>query len=120
MQLRGCCLVPVLAATESDLSGSTAVMNREDFMQIVNARSVSRRDLLVRRVTALGLDLDVIESCGREWSEGIKRRCIRCDFPRACEEDLCRDPNNPVWESYCPNAAKLIALNRLLTRAVVM
>jgi hypothetical protein len=45
---------------------------------------------------------------------------IRCDFPRACEEDLRRYPNNPVWQSYCPNAAKLIALTQLLARAVVM
>ena len=90
-------------------------------MQIVNTRSVSRSDLLVGRVTALGLDLDAIErSCGGEWSEGIKQRCIRCDFPRACEEDLRRAPNNPVWQSYCPNAAKLVALAQLLTRAAVM
>jgi hypothetical protein len=58
------------------------------------------------------LDLGAIESCGREFFEGIKRRCIRCDFRRACEEDLGRDPYNPVWESYCPNSAKLIVLTQ--------
>jgi len=90
-------------------------------MQIVNARSVSRSDLLDRRVTALFIDPGATEkSCGGEWCEGIKLRCIRCDFPRACEEDLRRYPNNPVWQSYCPNAAKLIALTQLLARAVVM
>ena len=86
----------------------------EDFMQIVHARSTSSSNLLGRRVATLGLDLGAIESCGREFFEGIKRRCIRCDFRRACEEDLGRDPHNPVWESYCPNSAKLIALTRLL------
>ena len=83
-------------------------------MHIVNARSASPSNLLGRRVAALGLDLGAIESCGREFFETIKRRCIRCDFRRACEEDLGRDPNNPVWESYCPNSAKLVALTRLL------
>jgi hypothetical protein len=24
--------------------------------------------------------------------------------------DLRRDPNHPIWETYCPNAATLIAL----------
>jgi len=90
-------------------------------MQTVNASSVSPNDLLARRLTTLDLDLGAIErSCGREWAEGIKRRCIRCDFPRACEQDLRRNPNNLIWQSYCPNAAKLIALTQLLTRAVVM
>jgi len=83
-------------------------------MHIVNARSTSPSNLLGRRVAAMGLDLGAIESCGREFSETIKRRCIRCGFRRACEEDLGRDPNNPVWESYCPNSAKLFALTRLL------
>ena len=83
-------------------------------MQIVNAGSTSPGNLLGRRVATLGLDLGAIESCGREFFEGIKRRCIRCDFRRACEQDLRRNANNPVWESYCPNSAKLIALTRLL------
>ena len=99
----------------------SAALRREDFMQSVNTRSVSSSDLLVHRLTALGLDLSIIEKrCGGEWSEGIKRWCIRCGFTRVCEEDLRRDPNSPVWKNYCPNAVRLIALSRLLTRAVVM
>lgn len=99
----------------------SAALRGEDFMQSVNARSVSPSDFLVHRLTALSLDLDAIEkSCGGEWSEAIKQRCTRCGFTRACEEDLRRDPNSPAWECYCPNAAKLLALTRLLTRAVVM
>ena len=90
-------------------------------MQMGNTRSVTPRDLLIRRTTALALDLSNIEkSCGGEWSEGIKRRCMRCGFTNACEADLRRDPTSPVWESYCPNSVKLIALTRLLERAVVM
>ncbi len=83
-------------------------------MQIIHARSTSSSNLLGRRVATLGLDLGAIENCGREFFEGIKRRCLRCDFRRACEADLERDPCSPVWQSYCPNSAKLTALTRLL------
>jgi hypothetical protein len=79
-------------------------------MQIRNARSTLRDDLLGCRVAMLGLDLSAIESRGGEMFETINRRCTSCDFREACELDLRRDPNNPVWETYCPNAATLIAL----------
>ncbi len=77
-------------------------------MQIRNAPSTSRDNLLGCRMAMLGLDLSAIES--DETLETIKRRCTTCDFGEACEVDLRRDPNNPVWESYCPNSATLIAL----------
>ncbi len=104
-----------------DEVSATLRRGREDSMQNVDARSVSPSDLLGRRLNALCLDFDAIErSCEREWSEGIKRRCLRCGFTTTCEADLRRDPTSLVWESYCPNAVKLIALTRLLERAVVM
>jgi hypothetical protein len=83
----------------------------EDLMQIRDSLSTSRDDLLGCRVAMLGLDLSAIESCDSEAFETIKRRCTSCDFREACELDLRRDPNNPVWETYCPNSATLIALS---------
>ena len=79
-------------------------------MQIRDAHSTSGDNLLGCRVAMLGLDLSEIESRGGEMFETINRRCTSCDFREACELDLRRDPNNPVWETYCPNAATLIAL----------
>jgi hypothetical protein len=37
-------------------------------------------------------------------------RCKSCGYRETCAVDLKRDPNNPVWETYCPNADAFIAL----------
>ena len=85
-------------------------------MQIHNARSnrtlaTKYDDLLVCRMAMLGLDLPEIEYFeDGETLAKIKRRCTSCDSREACVVDLKRDPNNPVWESYCPNSDALIAL----------
>jgi hypothetical protein len=79
-------------------------------MQSRNPCPTSRDGLLSCRMAMLGLDLGAIESSGGQVFETIKRRCTSCDFGEACELDLRRDPNDPVWETYCPNTATLIAL----------
>ena len=85
-------------------------------MQIRNARSnrtlaAKHDDLLLCRMAMLGLDLPEIEYFeDGETLDKIKRRCTGCNSREACVVDLKRDPNNPVWESYCPNSQALIAL----------
>lgn len=79
-------------------------------MQIHNALAISRDNLLGCRLAMLGLDLGAIESRGGEMYETVKRRCASCEFHEACELDLRRDPNDPVWQTYCPNRATLMAL----------
>jgi hypothetical protein len=79
-------------------------------MQISNSRSTSGDDLLSCRMAMLGLDLSAIESSGGEVFETIKQRCTSCDCREACELDLRRDFNDPVWETYCPNTVTLTAL----------
>jgi hypothetical protein len=79
-------------------------------MQIRNSSFTSCDDLLSCRMAMLGLNLSAIESCGGQVLEAIKRRCTSCDCREACAVDIRRDPNDPVWETYCPNTATLIAL----------
>src|SRR3974377_1476108 len=78
---------------------------QEDLMQIRNATYDRRLDLLDCRMTVLGLDLYAIKN--GEVFEELKRRCLDCICLEAGAADLRRDPNNPVWETYCPNAAML-------------
>ncbi|HXW23313.1 MAG TPA: hypothetical protein VEK73_01080 [Xanthobacteraceae bacterium] len=79
-------------------------------MQFRNPRFTSRGDLLGCRAAMLGLDLAAIESRDGEMFETIRRRCKACDFRDACALDLTRDPNDPVWETYCPNTGALLTL----------
>jgi hypothetical protein len=69
--------------------------------------------LLDCRMAMLGLDFDAIKCSDGDALSQIIRECMSCGFREACTVDLKRDPNSPVWETYCPNAAALIALARL-------
>jgi len=69
-------------------------------------------ELLDCRMAMLGLDPYVIESGDRETFDQIMRSCTSCGFREACAVDLKRDPNNPVWETYCPNVGVLNALTK--------
>jgi hypothetical protein len=66
-----------------------------------------RDELLNCRMALLGLNLDVTN--GDTFNE-IMRRCKSCGHREACAADLKRDPNNPVWETYCPNTGAFLAL----------
>jgi hypothetical protein len=86
-------------------------------MQIRNAGSTGKPTtpgepdgLLDCRMAMLGLDFNAVESGDSETFDEIKRRCTSCSSREACAVDLKRDPNNPVWETYCPNSGALIAL----------
>ena len=87
-------------------------------MQIRNARSPGKSvkredhdDLLGCRMAMLGLDLFAIDSRANTALEEIMRQCASCGSREACAVDLKRDPNNPVWETYCPNAKALLGLS---------
>jgi hypothetical protein len=66
-------------------------------------------ELLDCQLAMLGLNLDATNS---DTFNEIVRRCTSCSYREACAVDLKRDPNNPVWETYCPNAARLLRLRR--------
>lgn len=86
-------------------------------MQTRNPRSTEKPstgdkhgELLDCRVSMLGLDIYAIESGHRETFDEIRRQCMSCGYREACAVDLQRDPNSPVWETYCPNSGALIEL----------
>ena len=93
---------------------------REDFMEIHDDRppddfetSNETDFLLWYRMAMLGLDLHAIESHAGETVDKIRRRCNNCDDREACDVDLKRDPNSPVWTAYCPNCKALNSLTEV-------
>ena len=83
-------------------------------MQIGKPRSTAKPttpdELLACRMAMLGLDPHATESAEFYIFAEIRRRCASCWNGEACARDLERDPKNPVWETYCPNADPLVAL----------
>jgi Family of unknown function (DUF6455) len=69
-----------------------------------------QEELLGCRMAMLGLQLDPAETADAAALHEMMRRCMECGYREACAVDLERDPNNPVWETYCPNAGALIEL----------
>lgn len=69
-------------------------------------------DVLACRCEMLGLDLNALENCDSKTFKNIEERCVRCELRTACDLDLRRDPNDPVWETYCPIAPRLVELTQ--------
>jgi hypothetical protein len=66
-------------------------------------------DILRGRMRVLGLDVDAIEGKYREVFDRVRRNCTSCNDREGCALDLKRDPDNLVWEAYCPNSDVLNA-----------
>lgn len=66
--------------------------------------------LLRRRMSIVGLDDGLVERHYRAIFERLKKNCLSCRDRAPCAVDLKRDPNNQVWEAYCPNSEALNAL----------
>ena len=72
-----------------------------------------RAQLLPRRMEALELDQDKLARDDPSTVRELVERCTTCESPEQCEWDLRQDPANRAWQTYCPNAATLMALASL-------
>jgi hypothetical protein len=90
-----------------------------------NTRSIARSAksngydrLLACRMEMLGLDSEAARQSDLAAFDRITELCSSCSFREPCAVDLKRDPNNPVWETYCPSAGMLIDLAARQSAAV--
>ena len=47
----------------------------------------------------------------------LERTCACCNKEGVCAKDLAKRPDDPVWQSYCPNAFTFDALLKLKARS---
>lgn len=66
--------------------------------------------LLPRRLAALGLDAEELARREPQVLRDLQRVCSLCESTGRCRRELNRDPDNPAWETYCPNVTTLRAL----------
>jgi hypothetical protein len=67
-------------------------------------------ELLQSRMVVIGLFSGAVARDDGAGFGELNRRCVACDCRGPCEADLRRDPANPVWQAYCPNAEAFTAL----------
>ena len=79
--------------------------------RLVESSTADLGDELLRcRMVIVGLFSGAVERDDSATFESLQRNCLACGDRAPCEADLRDDPANPLWQTYCPNAAKLNAL----------
>jgi hypothetical protein len=67
-------------------------------------------DLLLRRMVELDLDRNEVARTEPRTFQDLQRVCTLCEAHRRCTRDFAHH-STEEWESYCPNATTLKALN---------
>jgi len=70
-------------------------------------------DLLLHRMSALGLAPTAMARTEPEILRDLKRRCVRCDCRELCRMDLFRSEADRSWVEYCANSVLLNALTEV-------
>ena len=67
-------------------------------------------DLLYRRMNEIKLDRMEITQADAQVIRDLQRVCTVCGSKRRCEHELAKNPSDPAWQIYCPNATTLSVL----------
>src|SRR5215831_20238316 len=81
------------------------------------ARGPDAANLLYDRMQALGISKADVERAAEGVMRDLQRTCVCCNEKGICEKDLAKRPEDPTWESYCPNAFTLESLLKLKARS---
>jgi hypothetical protein len=79
-------------------------------LRAVSAKGRDGSAQLLKRMTMLHLDPAEVAHGQPAVMQDLERVCSLCDTRRRCRSDMRRDPADPVWENYCPNADTLRGL----------
>jgi hypothetical protein len=67
-------------------------------------------DLLYSRMHEINLDRIEITQADPDVMRDLQRVCTVCGSKRRCEHALAKNPSDPAWQKYCPNATTFSAL----------
>src|SRR6516165_2797871 len=56
------------------------------------------------------LDREGITQADPQVMRDLQRVCTVCGSKRRCAHELAKNPSDPAWQKYCPNATTLWAL----------
>ena len=82
-------------------------------LQDMVARGPDAANLLYERMRALGISRPDVEHAASGLMRDLERTCACCNEKGVCAKDLTKQPNDPGWKNYCPNAVSLESLMRL-------
>ena len=67
-------------------------------------------DQLYWRMNEIKLDRKEVTHADPQVMRDLQRVCTVCGSKRRCEHELAKNPSDPAWQKYCPNATTLSAL----------
>ena len=67
-------------------------------------------DQLYWRMNEIKLDREGITQADPQVMRDLQRVCTVCGSKRRCAHELAKNPSDPAWQKYCPNATTLRAL----------
>jgi hypothetical protein len=79
-------------------------------LSILASKWPDAADLLYWRMNEANLDRKEITHADPQVMRDLQRVCTVCGSKRRCEHQPAKDPSNPVWQKYCPNATTLLTL----------
>ena len=81
------------------------------------ARGPKATKLLYERMRALGVSQADVDHAAHGVMRDLRRTCACCNEKSVCDWDLAERPDDPVWKSYCANAAALDFIRSLKARS---
>lgn len=79
-------------------------------LRMLAGQSPDSADLLSQRLAALQLTENEVVRSEPGVLRDLQRVCTVCDEKQRCGHEIDRDPSDPAWRGYCPNAETLGAL----------
>jgi hypothetical protein len=110
-RFRLCCSQKQRGRTVADRQVS--IYRDEGWPKLLSYWGMPNLQLINRDAHAAKCAIEAVAAVVPRTLQDLQRVCTMCESHRECARDLGRDPADPTWENYCPNAEVLKMLNAL-------